>query len=200
MEIFITFKNLFLGRNFMKKFFIFCLSFITIFSFSLSSVSAVSITNIPTSKNTEWNPEYIDENGNYDNPITGEYFHWEETVTRGGETAKSFSFEIKSWLSSGSFKLKAANARIDMDYADFVWTSGKPATCCNSHRYTVNLRREGLSNNIATFKAPHGSWVWDLGDGFSTSANYNVEITNIDELPDYSIRLRGAGRIYSYWF
>lgn len=65
----------------MKKIFISCLSLITIFSFSLSSVSAISIKDTPILQNSEWNPEYIDENGNYDNPETGEYFHWEETIT-----------------------------------------------------------------------------------------------------------------------
>lgn len=186
----------------MKIFFISCLSVVTLLSCSLSSVSAISNKNIPILQNEEWNPEYIDENGNYDNPETGEYFHWEETEiiqTRSGlVTAKSFSFEIKTFISSGYFKLKGTNARIDMEYADFVWTSGNPASCCNNHKYTVNLRRNGLSNNIGTFYAPHGTWVWDLGDGFSQTADYKVEITNHDSLPDYSIRLRGAGTIQSY--
>lgn len=171
------------------------------FSFSLSSVSAISIVDYSKLQNIEWNPKYIDENGNYDNPETGEYFHWTNTVnTRRGENVKSFSFEIRSSITSGYFKLKGSNARINMIYADFVWTSGASASYCNSHKYTVNLRRGGLSNNIATFKAPHSTWVWDLGSGFSTSADYRLEIINCDALPDYSIRLRGEVNVYSYWF
>lgn len=202
----------------MKKIFIAFLSFATIVSFSLSSISAISIADKSTLQDKNLNhenvvlqnqvqyedeginPEYIDENGNYYNPETGEYFRWIKTTTRGMETAYDFTFEIQSRVSSGYFKLLSANARIDMIYADFVYTSGTEASCCNSHKYTVNLRRSGLSNNIATFYAPHGTWVWDLGDGFSTSASYKVEIENYDALASDSMRLRGAGTIKSYWF
>lgn len=188
----------------MKKFFISCLSLVTIFSFSLSSVSAISIKDAPILQNEEWNPKYIDENGNYDNPETGEYFHWEETETirtrAGLVNVKEFSFEIKNWITSGNFKLKGTNARIEMYSANFVWTSGAAASCCNNHEYTVNLRRNGLSNNIAYFEAPHGNWVWDYGDGFSQSANYIVEITNLDKLPNDSVRLKGSGTVQSYSF
>ena len=69
----------------MKKFFMFCLSLVMMFSFSLSSISAISIVDDSKLQNVEWNPEYIDENGNYDNPETGEYFHWTNTVIIRGE-------------------------------------------------------------------------------------------------------------------
>ena len=86
-------------------------------------------------------------------------------------------------------------AWIYISNATFVYASGSKASCCSKHRFTVNLRRDGLSNNEATFYAPFTSAkTVSLGGGFSTSSSYLVEISNNDNLPS-GIYLSGSGTV-----
>ena len=105
------------------------------------------------------------------------------------------AFKIRYSLKSGSFKLKGTNSKIRISNATFVYASGSKASCCSKHRFTVNLRRDGLSNNEATFYAPFTSAkTVSLGGGFSTSSSYLVEISNNDNLPS-GIYLSGSGTV-----
>ena len=157
----------------MKKIIVMLLSLMVMTSVGTMNVSALESVN---------NNIYYDEKGNYDNPETGEYFHWDNSNARS--TAKSFSF-----------KLKGTNSKIRISNATFVYASGSKASCCSKHRFTVNLRRDGLSNNEATFYAPFTSAkTVSLGGGFSTSSSYLVEISNNDNLPS-GIYLSGSGTV-----
>ncbi|RGF27003.1 hypothetical protein DW109_08160 [Coprobacillus sp. AM09-26] len=172
------------GEKIMKKIIVMLLSLMIMTSVGTMNVSALESVN---------NNIYYDEKGNYDNPETGEYFHWDNSNARS--TAKSFSFKIRYSLKSGSFKLKGTNSKIRISNATFVYASGSKASCCSKHRFTVNLRRDGLSNNEATFYAPFTSAkTVSLGGGFSTSSSYLVEISNNDNLPS-GIYLSGSGTV-----
>ena len=60
---------------------------------------------------------------------------------------------------------------------------------------SIDLRRDGLSNNEAIFYAPFTSAkTVSLGGGFSTSSSYLVEISNNDNLPS-GIYLSGSGTV-----
>lgn len=139
--------------------------------------------------------EYYDKLGNYYNPETGEYFQWDNFNSKGYN--KSFSFKMRYTLSSNYFKLDGTNVQIELGRVYFEHYNGYKTECCNNHRFQVNLRRNGTSNNISNFNAPFGSATSSLGGGFSTTANYLIEITNIAGLPS-SVYLTGSGSVYSY--
>ena len=72
------------GEKIMKKIIVMLLSLMVMTSVGTMNVSALESVN---------NNIYYDEKGNYDNPETGEYFHWDNSNARS--TAKSFSFKIR---------------------------------------------------------------------------------------------------------
>lgn len=136
-----------------------------------------------------------DENGNYLNAETGEYFIWD---TNSRSTAKTFSFKIRYSVSSGLFRLNSSTVRIKVYRAVFQKSDGSSASCCNDHEFQVDLRRNAFfdTHNIATFYAPFTSTqTWNLGGGFYTDAEYYLEIYNIDTLPS-NVYLVGSGEVY----
>lgn len=78
---------------------------------SLMIMTSVGTMNVSALESVN-NNIYYDEKGNYDNPETGEYFHWDNSNARS--TAKSFSFKIRYSLKSGSFKLKGTNSKLEL--------------------------------------------------------------------------------------
>ena len=141
------------------------------------------------------NNGYYDENGNYYNPETGEYFIWEQNTR---STAKVFSFRIRYSVTSAYFQLNTENARIKVYRATFQNADNTPASCCNDHEFEVDLRRHTYfdTHNKATFYAPFiSSQTWNLGGGFFTNAEYYLEINNIDTLPS-DVYLAGSGEVY----
>lgn len=154
------------------------------------SVSALETNNLS-------NKEYYDENGNYYNPETGEYFIWNQNSR---STAKPFSFKFQYTLTSSNFKLNTSRVKINVYNAHFEYGSGTDTSCCNDHHFEVDLRRDQLilpTHNIADFYAPFSSASVDLGSGFSTDAEYFIEINNVDGL-DEGVYLVGNGEVYCY--
>ena len=138
---------------------------------------------------------YYDENGNYINPETGEYFIWEQNSR---STAKVFSFKIRYSVTSGAFLLNSETVRIRVYRATFVKENNTPASCCNGHEFQVDLRRDTYldTHNIATFYAPFiSTQTWNLGGGFFLNAPYYLQIGNIDNLPS-DVYLAGSGEVY----
>lgn len=138
---------------------------------------------------------YYDENGNYINPETGEYFIWEQNAR---STAKVFSFKIRYSVASSNFLLNSSTVRIKVYRATFQKADNTPASCCNSHEFKVDLRRDSIidTHNIATFYAPFiSTQTWNLGGGFFTNEQYYVQIGNIDNLPS-DVYLAGSGEVY----
>lgn len=140
---------------------------------------------------------YYDKNGNYFNPETGEYFIWNQN---NRSTAKTFSFNFKSWIKSSNFKLNSSNVKIKIYSARFKYASGSNASCCNKHWFEVDLRRDRVvvsdTHHYANFYAPINSTkTVDLGGGFFTSDEYYIELTNHDALPS-GIYLVGEGEVY----
>lgn len=177
----------------MKKIKIMLASLLVLFGLGIKNVSALNENH--NQLNIDTNESYFDENGNYYNPETGEYFYWSNPNSRA--TSKVFSFKIQKSVTSNSFKLKDVTAKVKVYSVKFEKDNGSSATCCSNHRFTVNLRREGLSNNEAVFYAPFSSTkTVSLGGGFSTSASYVVQIGNNSPLPN-GIYLVGSGEIAS---
>lgn len=143
--------------------------------------------------------DYYDESGNYFNPNTGEYFYWTNTSSRL-VTVKSFTFKIRGTLSPNyNLFFNEDSVMVWISDAHFEYASGSRANCCNRHEFSVNIRRYGVTNNVARFFAPINTTKnVDLGDGFQLSPTpYKIEITNVDELP-YGIYLVGEGTIDTY--
>ncbi|MBM6841014.1 hypothetical protein H6A03_05610 [[Clostridium] spiroforme] len=173
---------------FFKKIFIILLAMFISLSIMSPKVFAQGIGN-------NQDTGYYDENGNYYNPETGEYFIWEQNSR---STAKVFSFKIRYSVTSNTFRLNSSTVRIRVYRATFVKENNTPASCCNSHQFQVDLRREAIldTHNIATFYAPFiSTQTWNLGGGFYTSENYYVQIGNIDNLPS-DVYLAGSGEVY----
>lgn len=138
---------------------------------------------------------YYDENGNYINPETGEYFIWEQNSR---STAKVFSFKIRYSVTSSYFQLNSSTVRIKVYRATFQHEDNTTASCCNGHELQVDLRRRSFldTHNKATFYAPFiSTQTWNLGGGFSTIDQYYLEINNIDTLPS-NVYLAGSGEVY----
>ncbi|MBM6929632.1 hypothetical protein H5999_00955 [[Clostridium] spiroforme] len=173
--------------KFIKKMFI---SFLVMFiSLSLITPKIFALENNTLEAN------YYDNNGNYYNPETGEYFIWEQNSR---STAKVFSFKIRYSVASSYFELNSGTVRIKVYRATFVKENNTPASCCNGHEFQVDLRRHTYfdTHNIATFYAPFiSTQTWNLGSGFFTNEPYYVEIGNIDNLPD-GVYLAGSGEVY----
>ncbi len=145
--------------------------------------------------NNASNTGFYDEYGNYINPETGEYFIWEQNSR---STAKVFSFKIKYSVSSSNFLLNSSTVRIKVYRATFVKENNTPASCCNSHKFQVDLRRDSIfdTHNVATFYAPFiSTQTWNLGGGFFTSEQYYLQITNLDPIPD-NVYLTVSGEVY----
>lgn len=170
-----------------KKIFIFLLVM-------LVSLSIISPKVYALSSNTN-EDNYYDENGNYINPETGEYFIWEQNSR---STAKVFSFKIRYSVASSYFQLNSTTVRIKVYRATFVKENNTPASCCNGHEFQVDLRKRSFldTHNKATFYAPFiSTQTWNLGGGFSTIDQYYLEINNIDTLPS-DVYLAGSGEVY----
>lgn len=171
-----------------KKTFLLLLVMFICISLISPKVFAMESNNIQTNTN-------YDENGNYYNTETGEYFIWE---TNSRSTAKTFSFKIRYSVASSNFLLNSSTVRIKVYRAVFQKSDGSSASCCNSHEFQVDLRRDTIfdTHNIATFYAPFTSTqTWNLGGGFSTNAQYYVEINNNYSLPS-GVYLVGSGEVY----
>lgn len=173
-----------------KKILVSLLTILVSISVIFPKVFAMEIDNLQ-------NSEYFDENGNYFNPETGEYFIWTQ---KGRSTAKTFSFNFRNWLYSDDFKLNSANVKIKIYNAHFEYASGEKASCCNNHWFEVDLRRKRSivsdTHNYASFYAPISSTkTVNLGSGFFTSDEYYIELTNHSSLP-YGIYLVGEGEVY----
>lgn len=172
--------------NLLKK--IFISSLVMLISISLISPKINALED-----NTQ--TSYYDENGNYFNPETGEYFIWEQNTR---STAKVFSFKIRYSVSSSYFRLNTDTVRIRVYRATFQKADNTSASCCNDHEFQVDLRRESIfdTHNKATFYAPFiSTQTWNLGSGFYTTENYYLEIYNIDNLPS-GVYLAGSGEVY----
>ncbi len=160
----------------------------------LVSVSILS-PKVSALNNIDTNQDYYDENGNYFNTETGEYFIWD---TNSRSTAKTFSFKIRYSISSESFRLNSSTVRIKVYRAVFQKTDGSSASCCNDHEFVIDLRREAIfdTHNRAYFYAPFTSTqTWNLGGGFYTNEAYYVEIINNYSLPS-GVYLVGSGEVY----
>ena len=160
----------------------------------LVSISILS-PKVYASNDDSTQQEYYDENGNYYNLETGEYFIWN---TNSRSTAKTFSFKIRYLVSSASFRLNSSTVRIKVYQAVFQKSDGSSASCCNDHEFVVDLRREALldTHNKAYFYAPFTSTqTWNLGGGFYTTENYYLEINNNYSLPS-GVYLVGSGEVY----
>lgn len=141
------------------------------------------------------NNDYYDENGNYYNPETGEYFIWEQNTR---STAKVFSFKIRYSVTSNLFRLNTEKVQIKVYRATFQKADNTSTSCCNSHEFQIDLRRNAFfdTHNKATFYAPFISTQnWNLGSGFYTNAEYYLEINNNYSLPD-GVYLAGSGEVY----
>lgn len=173
---------------FFKKIFIVLLAMFISLSIMSPKVFAQGIDN-------NQDTDYYDENGNYYNPETGEYFIWEQNAR---STAKVFSFKIRYSVTSNTFRLNSSTVRIRVYRATFVKENNTSASCCNGHEFQVDLRREAIfdTHNKATFYAPFiSTQTWNLGSGFYTTENYYLEINNIDTLPS-DVYLAGSGEVY----
>ena len=178
-----------------KRIFIVLLSIFTVFLNINNAVYAVDNSNLNPTQELE---EFYDEAGNYYNYNTGEYFRWENTNER--TLVKRFTFKMQFTLTSNTkIKVDKEGVKVTVDDAHFEWASGNTASCCSKHEFEVNIRRYGVTNNVAVFKAPISSKkTVDLGKGFvKNSKIYTLELTNGDELP-YGVYLVGEGRINTY--
>lgn len=158
------------------------------------SVSLISPKVFALENNTI-DADYYDENGNYINPETGEYFIWEQNSR---STAKVFSFKIRYSVTSTYFQLNSSTVRIKVYRATFQHEDNTTASCCNGHEFQVDLRRRSFldTHNIATFYAPFiSTQTWNLGSGFFTNEQYYLQIGNIDNLPS-GVYLAGSGEVY----
>lgn len=159
----------------------------------LISISLVSPKINALENNTQ--TSYYDENGNYFNPETGEYFIWEQNTR---STAKVFSFKIRYSVTSNAFLLNSETVRIRVYRATFQKADNTTASCCNNHQFQVDLRRDTYldTHNVATFYAPFiSTQTWNLGSGFFLNAPYYLEINNNYSLPD-GVYLAGSGEVY----
>lgn len=157
------------------------LSIFTVFLNINNAVYAVDNSNLNPTQELE---EFYDEAGNYYNYNTGEYFRWENTNER--TLVKRFTFKMQFTLTSNTkLKFDKEGVKVTVDDAHFEWASGNTASCCSKHEFEVNIRRYGVTNNVAVFKAPISSKkTVDLGKGFvKNSKIYTLELTNGDELP-----------------
>ena len=168
-------------------------SIITVFTliFSMCGLNVAALEN--NSTNYE---EYYDEDGNYNNPETGEFFRWISPVARS--TSKEFSFKIRYSLKSDAFALHSSRIKVYLTEAIIVDGNGVERADNVGKRFTINLRRNGLSNNIARFKTPvNHPEVVDLGGDFATSTvSYNLEL-NVEDALSANRYIYGWGSIGS---
>ena len=88
---------------------------------------------------------------------------------------------------------------ITLNEAYFVNFENVKTSCCKKHRFSVSVRKYGVTNNYAEFTAPILSTTSrKLGGGFALSPTpYRIDITNGDELP-LNVYLCGSGNLSNY--
>lgn len=180
----------------MKKTFTIITSLFLVMSSSVLSLNALEVSKTNDANQSQQLNYYYDENDNYENPMTGEYFRWTAGKTKS-EIGK-FEFKIKASVTSSiRFKPDASRILIEVRNVRFETYEGLPTTCCSNHRFTVDFKKNGLSTNLAYFKAPVKYDAYSLGGGFSTSSSYAVKITNTDGLSGNKY-LVGSGNVYAH--
>ena len=137
----------------------------------------------------------------YYNKDTGEYFVWEGTNPNSrSNVVGTFRFKIRYNLSADkNFFFKTDKVKVVINEAYFVNFEDVKTSCCKKHRFSVSVRRYGVTNNYAEFTAPILSTTSrKLGGGFALSPTpYRIDITNGDELP-LNVYLCGSGNLSNY--
>lgn len=153
--------------------------------------------SIDTMDENPTNEKYYDENGNYYNPETGEYFRWTSNPNSRG-TIGTFEFNIQTTVTS-SVRFAPTNTDIMIEVFDvhFETFQGQRTSCCDDHKFTVDFKKNGISTNLAYFTAPTSYAAHGLGGGFSTTSKYAIKVTNGDKLSGNKY-LVGTGSVYSY--
>mgnify|MGYP004448694431 CR=1 FL=1 len=156
---------------------------------SVSCVYAADEMTLETADIIVLNDEIILREGeDYDNPETGEYFHW------GNERGldKSFSFLIQNSVTSSSFVLNGTRALIQVD-AVVVDLDENVVSGYSGHIYSVELIGTGGS----TIQFAVGTSGSAAMSGLRNGRSYKVRIINNDALPATRY-LKGSGTITSY--
>lgn len=135
----------------------------------------------------------LKENQNYDNPVTGEYFRWENINSRnalyGNTVAKDFSFEISVSVISSSFDIDSkkinveSNAKLlDLNIQDYI-----------NGTYDIEIHN-GWSTKTKNFKTGNDSKVYrDL----NPKKTCKICIKNDGSWDRYHCVLSGNGTIYN---
>lgn len=128
---------------------------------------------------------------NYDNPMTGEYFHWEYTLDSQGPVLKTFSFKIQHSITSTSFTSLTSRVTINTSaHIEDYW--GTVSTEDNTgHRYTVDLINK---NTCKSIQYAIGRCSTGIITGLNAGTQYKVRITNNDSVADLNY-LTGHGSI-----
>lgn len=175
-----------------------CISFICIFAL-LFSIGGVKQEVNAATLNLEDNSGYYIVNGNtripmyqdYDNPDTGEYFHWMISKTRSGQVIKTFSYKIRWSVTSSKFTVDSSkvkitsNAHIEDEYGTVF--SGN-----DGHKYEVSI--VGILTRNLKFSI--GENESGTVSGLQKGGNYTIRITN-ESAVSASNYLTGSGQVIS---
>lgn len=148
-----------------------------------------------TTNTYEFNENYLDENGNYENPITGEYFRWDNTSTAAAVASKNFSFKMRYSLRSSDFKMLYDDAYVKVFDVAFVDIDGAIIIQQESQSFSVIIKR-GLTSKTANFVCPRTyEQVKYFEDAFTANENYYLLLEVPDKLPD-NVYIEGSGSVY----
>lgn len=171
----------------LKKSVAMMLSFVMMLMFSTKAFAAEQSLVIPDTR------EYLVVNGtdivyvgeDYENPITGEYIHW--NASRGVD--KSFSFKIRYSVTSSKFTVHSEKVLVSAD-AHVEDLNGNTVSGYKGHLYTVSI--DGVYSRNLQFSV--GSTQSGTIRGLSNGGSYKVIITNNDYLSDTRY-LVGSGTV-----
>lgn len=176
----------------------------------LSVIVSVSILCLPSLsfafENNMYQPETIvsyetnpgiivlEKNQNYENPMTGEYFRWENEGgvmrTSSNSVAKNFSFRIHTSVVSAKFDIDSSRVKVQ-SYGTLTHLSDGNIV---DGTYDIELRNGWSYSETENFSTGSDSKKYS---GLNPSKSCRITIKNDGSWDRYNYELSGEGTVYN---